>query len=431
MINLQWFTEHYNWGDAVNPYLVKAISNDQVQLINDPNKKRHLCVGSVIHLADDNCTVWGSGFIAPNHHTAGKPKVLAVRGPKTRDKLIADGIECPEVFGDPVLLLPRYYHPKVEKKYEFGIIIHYAERGSSWVERFRKMPFVKIIDIQNDVEEVPQQVLSCNMIFSSSLHGVILSDAYGIPSYWIKLSNRLGDFKFEDYLMSVKRKTTPILINSGTSIKNLKSQIEPYEIDIDLEALMDSCPFKPTTKLSILICTLSDRNEKLGTLLEALNKQSEDKPVEILYVGDNRTIGVGKKRNDLLRMARGEYISFIDDDDRISDDYIDQILSKIKLGTDCVVFDVEISENGSPYKKVVYDINLDRDLNYPDHYERLPNHLMAVKRDIALKAMFPEIQFAEDAEYAKRLKQLLNSQSRISKTLYYYDFNDKTSATRD
>jgi len=330
-----------------------------------------------------------------------------------------------------LLLLPKYYHPKVEKKYEYGIIIHYAEKGTPWVEYFRKMPFVKIIDIQNEVEEVPQQVLSCNMIFSSSLHGVILGDAYGIPSYWIKLSNRLGDFKFEDYLMSVKRQTTPILINSGTSIKSIKNQIEPYEIDIDLKTLMDSCPFKPATKLSILICTLSDRNEKLSTLLETLNKQSKDKPVEILYVGDNRTIGVGKKRNDLLRMARGEYISFIDDDDRISNDYIDQILSKIESKTDCIVFDVEISENGSPYKKVVYDINLDRDLNYEDHYERLPNHLMAVKREIALKAMFPEIQFAEDAEYARRLKQLLNSQSRISKTLYYYDFNDKTSATRD
>jgi len=431
MINLQWFTEHYNWGDAVNPYLVKAISNDQVQLIENPNQKRYLCIGSILHLADNNCTVWGSGFINEESHIKSSPKILAVRGPLTRQKLLKDGIECPEIYGDPVLLFPHYYYPTIEKKYEFGIILHYSEKGHPWVENFRNMPFVNIIDIQSSPEELPKQILSCNIIFSSSLHGLILADAYKVAGFWIKFGDWLGDFKFKDYLLSVNRKPEPILIKPGTSLKNLIHNSDMlYHPYIDLQKLYDSCPFKPKIKLSILICTLNDRMEKFNNLLSNLNKQSKNQPVEILYIGDNRITGVGKKRNDLLKIARGEYIVFIDDDDRITDDYIEKILNKTKEDSDCIVFDVEISENGSSYKKVIYNIDFLCNRNCQNHYERLPNHLMAVKRKIALKAMFPEIQFAEDAEYARRLKQLLKTQSRIDKTLYYYDFNDNISATR-
>ena len=431
MIDVWWFTEHKNFGDELNKYLIEKISNDKVQLIEDPNTPKHFCIGSILHLADEKCTVWGSGFIAPGHNTKGLPQILAVRGPKTREQLLKNGQACPEVYGDPALLLPKIYNPPVNKKYKIGIIPHYIDKNNAWIKGIWNYPEIKIIDIQGGIEDTIKAILSCEMIFSSSLHGVIVGDAYGIPSHWIKFNDRLGDFKFEDYLLSVGRATEPIIITDKTSIHDFEA-LEKYEINIDLDKLYACCPFKKQEiKLSILICTLPSRVRSLVRLLYGLEKQIGNLPVEVLFLGDNKKMSVGEKRNKLLSMATGKYVTFIDDDDRISDDYVESILSVAHINSDVITFDVEISENGSEYKKVKYDMQFECDKNFQNHYERIPNHLMAVKREFTLQAGFPETSFAEDAEYAKRLKPLLATQQSIDKTLYYYDFDEKTSETRD
>lgn len=242
MIRAEWYNQDNNWGDKLNPYLIKRISGQDIVQRTELGK-RFLCVGSIIHLADDDATVWGSGFVQSYHHCAGTPKVLAVRGPLTRDKLLADGIACPEVYGDPALLLPRYFKPETEKQYVVGIIPHYIDKYHPWLDQFRLMQSVKIIDIQGDVEQVPKDILSCSMIFSSSLHGIIAADAYGIDGYWIQFSDKLGDIKFADYLHSVHRPIDPLIISDTTSLIDLERHAYDYNIDIDLDALLNTCPF--------------------------------------------------------------------------------------------------------------------------------------------------------------------------------------------
>jgi len=150
MINAWWFTEHKNFGDELNPYLINKISGDQVKFTKDPNIHRHFCIGSIIHVATDNDIIWGSGFINKDHHTAGKPKILAVRGPKTREILLKDCQECPEIYGDPSLLLPRYFDPPRNKQYRIGIIPHYIDKDIRWLKKFWNYPEIKIINIQSD-----------------------------------------------------------------------------------------------------------------------------------------------------------------------------------------------------------------------------------------------------------------------------------------
>lgn len=431
MINAWWFTEHNNFGDKLNPYLINKISGNQAKLVEDKSIRKHLCVGSIMHLADEKCTVWGSGFISGNHTTKGTPEILAVRGPKTRQMLLENNQKCPETYGDPALLLPKYFNPSVSKKHKFGIIPHYIDKSNKLLNKFQNSD-IKTIDIQNDIEKVILDILACEVIFSSSLHGIIAADAYGIPAYWIKFHNKLGDFKFEDYLLSVGRSPKPILICDKTTLDDMIELTKDYEININLDKLYESCPFKPEKiSLSVLICTIPSRTRSLIRLLYMLEKQAKNKPVEILFLGDNRIMSVGKKRNKLLEMASGKYVTFIDDDDRISENYIDSILSKTNNNSDVIVFGAKISENGSEYKSVVYDRNFKHDKNLPNKYERMPNHLMATKRDLALKAGFPEQSFAEDHEYAKRLQKLTKCQSVITDTLYYYDFDEKKSETRN
>ena len=203
-------------------------------------------------------------------------------------------------------------------------------------------------------------------------------------------------------------------------------------------------------KLSILIPTIVGREEMFNDLLLSIKRQyvykqhkktkSSDGRVttftyfldglEIIYCIDNREMKVGEKRNKLIELATGKYVSMVDDDDKVSEDYIEQLLAGIESGADIITFDVSVSIDGATPKPCYYSMYFDGDKNEPDAYYRLPNHLMCVKREIALQVPFKEINFGEDADYAVRLKPLLKSEHSINKVLYHYDYNSKTTATQ-
>lgn len=107
---------------------------------------------------------------------------------------------------------------------------------------------VKIINvIDPTINRFVDEVNSCEIILSSSLHAIICGDSYGIPSYWIKLSDKVfgSGFKFRDYFLSVKRYTLdPIVPSLEDSLENLNDHFYSYKIDIDLQMLYNACPFK-------------------------------------------------------------------------------------------------------------------------------------------------------------------------------------------
>lgn len=108
-----------NYGDDLNVYLLRALSDNFVlNFISFKDDTEHLlAIGSIINMySNKNAIVWGSGVMRPNEPLKEKPKkVLAVRGKLTREYLIKNGVECPEVYGDPALLLPLVYTPRVKK----------------------------------------------------------------------------------------------------------------------------------------------------------------------------------------------------------------------------------------------------------------------------------------------------------------------------
>ena len=188
--------------------------------------------------------------------------------------------------------------------------------------------------------------------------------------------------------------------------------------------------FKNTKKdeilLSILVSSLVERNENfLSKLINSLENQIANKPVELLVFSDNAQRPVGTKRNDLLKLSNGKYVCFVDDDDRVSDSYVDDILREIlKWEPDVVVFDVEISFNGFNPKLVKYG----REFDYcetPEAYYRHPNHLMVHKRE-NITEYYRDIKTGEDDEWALRMLPRIVTQSRIDKILYYYDFDTNT-----
>lgn len=160
-----------------------------------------LAVGSVISCGNKRSIVWGSGFMNWNESFRGG-KVLAVRGKLTNEKLIKMGFKGCHVFGDPALLLPLFVPSAAHKTCDIALIPHWREVEFFQKEYGRKY---KILDIRTtDVEKFVSELTSCHYVLSTSLHGIILSHAYGIPALWIKQGYIDTDgFKFYDYFSSV------------------------------------------------------------------------------------------------------------------------------------------------------------------------------------------------------------------------------------
>lgn len=180
-------------------------------------------------------------------------------------------------------------------------------------------------------------------------------------------------------------------------------------------------------RLSILICSVPSRVKEFS-ILEQLIEQSKGKDVEVLYLGDNWKQSIGEKRNHLVNISKGDYVTFVDDDDRIADNYIDSILNNLRHRTDVICFRVSITQNkGETWKPVYYSKDFGKDRNYSDRYERLPNHLMVFKRALILKVPFPLKNMGEDFAFARDIKPHLRTETIINKTLYYYNADRETS----
>lgn len=203
------FTENY--GDILSSYIVEQISGKKNRFYNAPKFRKKwfqpsylMAIGSIMSYTSKKAWVWGSGIISKDDNFS-NANFCAVRGPLSRKRICELGYSCPKVFGDPALLLPRLYAPEITKKHKIGIIPHYVDY--EYVKRiYGAEQDIAIINLMTkDLHMTTDHILECDRIISSSLHGVIVAQAYGIPAVWVRFSDKLsGDnIKFEDYFTSV------------------------------------------------------------------------------------------------------------------------------------------------------------------------------------------------------------------------------------
>ena len=171
--------------------------------------------------------------------------------------------------------------------------------------------------------------------------------------------------------------------------------------------------------LSILVTTQPQRARQLARLLSLLHEQAKDKAVEILT---DASVGpsTGAKRNLLLHRSKGVYVCFIDDDDLVSDDYVDKVLEACESKCDCCSITGLVVFDKRPSKPFINSLAYTRWDETATHYTRSPNHLNAVKRELAIAAGFPDVSVGEDHEYSKRLQPKLRSCTEIPEILYHY-----------
>ena len=201
-----WWRNKNNFGDWITPYIYKKITGKNAIFQKPSNKSNQtvlMAIGSILQHTSSNSIVWGSGIMKRKVFFQEPNKTLCVRGPITRERFMEMGYDCPAVYGDPAILLPKFYSIQATAGDLIGIIPH----NSDYELVLKIFPFepFKVIDLRQDVEVVLEEIGSCSVIISSSLHGIIVPHAYGIPALWVMFSDAVpGDnVKFYDYYQSV------------------------------------------------------------------------------------------------------------------------------------------------------------------------------------------------------------------------------------
>jgi hypothetical protein len=201
-----------------------------------------------MRLCNKNTLVYGSGIRDRNQNIK-NGIIKCVRGPITRQRLLELKCECPPIYGDPALLLKYYYQPKDKIiKYKLGIIPHCTEYTTIY-EKYKEINDIVVIDLRTkDIEHIIDLICQCQCTVSSSLHGIIFSNAYDIPVRWIKFSNNItGDgTKFNDHFKAIGRNNEQCINALGFKfipVDELIKQVLPYTIKIDLDYLKETMFF--------------------------------------------------------------------------------------------------------------------------------------------------------------------------------------------
>src|SRR5690606_12395925 len=194
-----WWDGHPTFGDAMTPWLLPRYG--VVPLHRRVAEARLIGVGSILEFVphDYSGAVWGSGLMEERTHPLTAACFLAVRVHHTRD-LVGAPADTP--LGDPGIHVARHLPPP-RLRWEVGVVPHRHHRGNAVLARLvaRGGARVRVINVHQGAAAAAREIASCSVIFSSSLHGLVTADSYGIPATWTLLDPPLGggDFKFRDY----------------------------------------------------------------------------------------------------------------------------------------------------------------------------------------------------------------------------------------
>ena len=251
----------WNWGDDINYHFIKLLAKREIAIyFRTPiamalKMSNYLCIGSTLnYLPTRRTIVWGAGVIDDALELRERPaRIHAVRGPLSREYLLSRHLQCPAIYGDPALLIPYFYRPmpsKQPRKLKIGIVPHYSDRGSPILSEITaNHPEIEIIDIVNygSWTDLIDRICGCEAILSSSLHGLIVAESFGIVNHWISVSDKVigNGFKFRDFYASVgKSITCPIILDQASNPMELISTHTWTQGKLDLTRLLDACPFE-------------------------------------------------------------------------------------------------------------------------------------------------------------------------------------------
>lgn len=216
-----WYTDVRNFGDLITPLLLKA--HGIRAYCSAPDTARLVVIGSVLQIfpRDYRGVVLGTGMIRDVEYPLPDANILGVRGHLTAERI---GAGPRTIFGDPGLLLPDLLAERRQKCFRAGIVPNYADIAnptlSAIARKYRGE--AKVINVHRSPLAVMREMDQCECILSSSLHGLIVADALGLPAAWVQLKLLAGHgFKFRDYHSVMGLQRNPIDLRPDQPLADL------------------------------------------------------------------------------------------------------------------------------------------------------------------------------------------------------------------
>ena len=217
-----WWDGHHNFGDALTPWLLRHYG--RIAVHTAPGDAALAGVGSILEQLprEFSGVVWGSGLLYGIKIDLPHAEYAAVRGHLTKR---VQGIERPVALGDPGLLVSRHL-ARPSRRWTLGVVPHGIHDDHplllEWASRYPKD--VRIIGTRASVASVTRDIARCEAVISSSLHGVVVADSFGIPNAWFELHPALwgGSFKFADHeSVVVPGRTRRVVVGRASSLADV------------------------------------------------------------------------------------------------------------------------------------------------------------------------------------------------------------------
>jgi hypothetical protein len=260
-IYLAWWSnpEPGNMGDWLSPYVISKISNRSVLFVNPQakttEKNHYFSTGSIGKFTKGNSIVLGTGISARDAELNPKSKYIFVRGPLTRDRIIECGGDCPEIYGDPAIVMPLLYRATEGKKNnnKYLLVRHFTHRNLkvNLTSKFDELSI--LVSHPKDIESFIDTLHMYQGVVTSAMHCFILCQAYGIPCALVTFENAKsavhGDgMKYLDYMR-------------GVGVSEQKVQVVSSDFkDLDINSILSNDKIE---------------NEKIETLHKILKNELE------------------------------------------------------------------------------------------------------------------------------------------------------------
>ncbi len=242
-----------NFGDKLTPYLIEKMSDSKcIYVDGEEQVNKYMVCGSILNWYIKNCFVWGAGIANANDIIPKKNGIYATRGYISNEAAKNSGLKTYDIVGDPALVLPYIYDPRPYsnriKKYKLSIIPHYVDLYTV----IQKYPNYNIINLLDPIERIIDQIVQSEFIISSSLHRLIVADAYGVPNKWVKFTDKIlgDDTKYHDYYTTTDKTDSCLDLRNETNydLSSIEYSVKTFSKE-NLNKLLSVCPFNNKIKI--------------------------------------------------------------------------------------------------------------------------------------------------------------------------------------